>query len=191
MSKQHFSLGTQPNITVKGMAGDIQINGYEGDETILDADIMGNVNASANNLVVEGSAGDVSLWVPFHAHITLESVAGDVTIKNIQGKVHIEGVAGDVEMINVEHATIEGMAIGSFPAQGVADAVRKNLQRSFSFSFGRRARAAESQTSTTTTSGASRSASLDEERLTILRMLQEKKINAEEAEQLLQALGEE
>ncbi|MFN3741642.1 MAG: SHOCT-like domain-containing protein, partial [Anaerolineales bacterium] len=179
----------QPNITLEGVTGDIQINGYEGDETILEADRMGVINASANSLVVEGSAGDVSLRVPLHAHITIEGVAGDVTIQNIQGKVHIEGLAGDVEMINVAHATIEGMATGSFPAQGIADAVRKNLQRSFSFSFGRRARAAEPQTATTT--GTSRSAPLDEERLTILRMLQEKKINAEEAEQLLQALGEE
>lgn len=189
MSKQHFSLGTQPNITIEGAAGHVQINGYEGEETILEADIMGNVNSSADSLVIEGSAGDVSLWVPLHAHITIEDVTGDVTVKNIQGKVHIEGVAGDVEMINVEHATIEGMARENFPAQGVADAVRRNLQRSFS--FGRRARAAEPQTPTPTTTNTSRSASLGEERLTILRMLQEKKISAEEAEQLLQALGEE
>lgn len=188
MSKQHFSLGTQPNITLEGMAGDIQINGYEGDETILDADITGNVNASANSLVIEGAAGDVSLWVPFAAHIMLEGITGDVTIKNIQGKVHIEGVTGDIEMRGVEHATIEGMAIGR--SQSIGDAVRKNLQRSFSFAFGRKARSTEPRASVAASTTRSQEVSLDEERLAILRMLQEKKISAEEAEKLLQALGE-
>nr|BAL53189.1 hypothetical protein HGMM_F05B10C11 [uncultured Chloroflexota bacterium] len=188
MSEQRFSLGTQPEVIIEGLVGDLRIEGYEGEETILEGDVLANAETLENRLRVEGLVGDMALRLPFQAHITLEGVTGDVSVRDIQGKVQIEGLTGEVELSNVKHATIEGMAGGRSFAQDVAGAVRNGLRRSFPFSFGGRARAAKSPASNAAT--AAPGAPLEAERLAILRMLQEKKISAEEAEQLLQALGE-
>ncbi|MEJ5239602.1 MAG: hypothetical protein WHS87_00175 [Anaerolineales bacterium] len=185
MLQQRFVLGAEPKIVIEGMAGDLKVIGRAEEEILVESEGPLMVEAGGETLTLEGVAGDLRLWVPQGAQIAIEGLSGDARLQNIRGTVRIDGVVGEVELSEVPHARVEGSAPEDF-GRNVAERVRQAVRRSFSFSSGRRGME-QGAPSTTATAP---SASLEAERLTILRMLQEKKITAEEAERLLQALGE-
>lgn len=184
MRQQRFALGAEPKIVLEGMAGDLEIIGREEEEILIESDDQPTIETGEGTLTLEGVVGDLRLWLPQGAQLTIEGLSGEARLQNIHGKVRIEGVAGDVELEDVPHVTVEGAAPADF-ARNIVARTRQVLRRSLPFSFGERG--AEKATPRPDSVA---SAPLETERLTILRMLQEKKITAEEAEKLFQALGE-
>ncbi len=54
MYQKRFLLGSQPQIRITGVAGDIEISGQEGEEIRLETDVLGDVNTKDNILLLEG-----------------------------------------------------------------------------------------------------------------------------------------
>lgn len=179
MFTQRFDLGDAPRLVLESVAGDVQVEAWEEAEVLLQAEDPVMVSQEGNLLRLESVATDVQLRVPRAASLQLESVSGDVLVNGVQGEVVVETVAGEVELINVARARLESAAErprGMDIARRVRAAVSRSLP--FAFEFGARRRPREQAVDVEG----------DAERLAILRMLQEKKITAEEAERLLQAL---
>ncbi len=178
MYQMHFSLGSQPQIRIAGIAGDIEIHGQEGEEIRLEADTLGNVNTEGNILLLNGIAGDLRLQAPRGSQIILEGISGDVRVQNIKG-VNVQGITGKIQLEAVEHVVVEGMA-----KAGLGGRLSRLMSRIRP--FGLRPSSRKEAASQSIPPMAENS--LEAEQLAILRMLQEKKITAEEAEKLLQAL---
>ncbi len=116
--------------------------------------------------------------MPRRAHIALEGVSGDVKVQNVT-KIEVQGITGEIEVEHVEYVNIEGMA-----NSGSGGIIARLMSRVFPFNW--RSSPRKEAVSNRTPSPKE---SLESEQLAILRMLQEKKITAEEAEKLLDALG--
>ncbi len=178
MYQMRFLLGSQPQIHITGVAGDIEIHGQESEEIHLDADALGNVNTEGNTLILDGIAGDLRLQVPRGSQITLNGISGDVRVQNIK-EINVQGIAGEMQVEAVEHVVVEGIA-----EAGLGGKLSRLMSRIRP--FGLRPSSRKEAASQSIPRRAENP--LGAEQLAILRMLQEKKITAEEAEKLLQAL---
>jgi DUF4097 and DUF4098 domain-containing protein YvlB len=178
MYQMRFSLGSQPQIRITGVAGDIEVYGQEGEEIRLEADALGNVNTEGNTLILDGIAGDLRLQAPRGSQIILDGISGDVRVQNIKG-INVQEIAGEMQVEAVEHVVVEGMA-----EAGLSGKLSRLMSRIRP--FGMRPSSRKETVSESIPPKAEKS--LEAEELAILRMLQEKKITAEEAEKLLQAL---
>ncbi len=138
--------------------------------------------------------------------VELRMVGGDASLRNLTGSVRLVGVvAGEMHMENVKDISFSpGKGIDPM---GITDRVRRKVEqaarraetkvrraefRGFHHSMGfHRADFSgwnsEARGNTSAPESAGEAVS-DEERMTILKMLQEKKITSEQAEQLLSAL---
>jgi hypothetical protein len=161
--------------------------------------------------------GDLDLQ-DVDGQIEIEFVGGDASLQNLKGEVSIEGVLGDLQMENVARVKVEPGKRGPGPdfsmgmsrkveqatrraqrkveqaarqTQRKAEQTRQRVERelrgklhgipngrnlNLNFDLGDFARGPRPEPVS------------DEERMTILRMLQEKKISSEEADKLLAAL---
>ncbi len=178
MYQMRFLLGSQPQIRIKGIAGNIEIYGQESEEIRLEADALGNVNTEDNTLLLDGLAGDLRLWVPRGAQIALDGISGDLKVQNVKA-MDVHGFTGEMQVNNVEHVTVEGI---TKPELGGKLSRLMSRIRPFGLRSSHQKEAVSIRTPST-------GDSLESEQLAILRMLQEKKITAEEAEKLLDALG--
>ncbi len=136
--------------------------------------------------------------------LEISYVGGDAKLQNLTGKVTVSGVIGDLQMDNVSQANIEPgnpglgpdfserirrqVEAGTRRAQKQAEhAARRTEQRLRRLDRHGRSWKVNWAAGTTPPAPAGEPVS-DEERMAILKMLQDKKITSEEAEKLLAAL---
>ncbi len=153
---------------------------------------VGNVGGDAT---IEGLSGSVELGL----------VGGDASLRNLTGAVRLTGlVGGDTRMENVANVSVNPGNRG--PDFDIGDRIRRRVQkatqkaerklrRAHADHISKHYRAQFDTSGWKYNSGSDASTSAEpgepvseEERMTILRMLQEKKITSEEAEKLLSAL---
>jgi hypothetical protein len=160
--------------------------------------------------------GDLSVSIPREAHVSAGTIGGDARVENLNGRLELEVVGGDVVLRNLSGAVqingviggdtrLENVAnismnsAGRGPGFDIAERIRRTMERATRRAETkiRRAEAKAyryghmgfrwSDTAEPTAAPAGEPVS-DEERMTILRMLQDKKITSEQADQLLSAL---
>jgi hypothetical protein len=141
--------------------------------------------------------------------IDLSFVGGNANLENLTGEVSVSGVVGDLRMKNVNNASVEPardgagtdlserirrkMEAASQRAQQHAERATRRAEQKMARSMSRQAghhgsaRRWKVGFDSSFASKAKQPVS-DEERMSILKMLQEKKITSEQAEKLLAAL---
>lgn len=106
MFEKRFDTGTSPILTIR-CKGDLRVRGWaeptvlvNGDETEIDHQI--------DALIIEAQ-GELNLMVPALATINIESVGGDLAIKNIEGVLELATASGDVSLRNI--GEVSGMVV--------------------------------------------------------------------------------
>ena len=217
MSEQTLSIGPGEGIDLESVGGDLHVEGWErqelqarGDVLRVDRQANGVAVSCAGNLVlsvpqaapilVRSIGGNVELQ-NLAGSIDLDLVVGDATLRNLTGLVRLRGmVGGEVHLENVTNVSMNSGGVGEhFPdadrirrkaeqaARRAAVKVRKAERRGFRFSqmWGPQADVASRGQNTAEPPA---DAPTDEERMMILRMLQDRKITSEQADKLLAAL---
>ena len=163
-----------------------------------------------SGLVVTFVGGDMKLH-DLEGAVTISFVGGDASLKDLNGAVSVAGVMGDLQMQNVNNASVGAARGGPGPdfseqiSRRVEEATRRAQRQAERTA--RRAEQKVRQVEGKLLHGEPRGRSwkmkwdlgrgpaqppgepvTDEERMVILKMLQDKKITAEEAEKLLSVL---
>ncbi|MBN1304527.1 MAG: hypothetical protein JXA13_08835 [Anaerolineales bacterium] len=199
MSEKELKVGTEPQVQLASINGSVRIAGVKGDALIARSNDENMEITLEWDRVTITAAADLELSVPQKAQVTLEQVEGDASLEHLLGALTIKAVFGEITLLNVAQARIEGASRDRFAdfATRQADRIARKVELEVGDSMkeaGRKVRSKVGRKSRkwniNWSSGAQPNPDpvSDEERLTILRMLQEKKITSEEADKLLSAL---
>ncbi|HEY9152551.1 MAG TPA: hypothetical protein VIN60_06665 [Anaerolineales bacterium] len=230
MTTQTLSVGSNPEVEITNVGGDLIVQGWERAGLEARSDDSPRIEQD-NDQVTLSCGGDLNVSVPRGASITISYVGGDLKVENLDGNVELSFVGGDVILRNITgEVSVEGVIGGETQTENVrkimmsarngkvgAD-VSAKVQRKVDEAMRRADRQiheAEQKMrhveqgmryagqpipprdpssrrfnfglNTSEAENANQPVS-DEERMTILKMLQEKKITSEEADKLLAAL---
>ena len=156
-------------------------------------------------LSVSGVGGDVNLE-NLSGSIELTHVGGNATLKNLSGAVHLSGlIGGETRLQNVPNILMTSGKPGD--RLDLAERIRRKVEHTTRRAESRIRQASQRSAQRWAMSGdrmeqaghspwdqgeapspSDGTEAVDEERLKILKMLQDKKINSQQAEQLLAAL---
>lgn len=215
MSTQTISIGPDDLIEIEQVGGDLEVLGFEGPDLQTRGD---QVRIERRSDAVAISCGsDLSISVPRTVRLSAGTIGGDARIQDLDGPVELQVVGGDAILRNLlgpvelsgmigGDTHIENVAHLSMSAGGrrtgydVADRIRRQVERATRRAERKVSRAEQklhqvgrmgfrwSTGSDAPEPLGSASPVSDEERMAILRMLQEKKITSEQADKLLSAL---
>lgn len=216
MAKQTIPVSTGDSLMVDQVGGNLALQGWDRQELQASGDVL-RVEREDRSISIS-TGGDLSISVPRGIVVTLGSVGGDVSLQDLSGAVELGVVGGDASLRNLGGSVqltgmvggqmhmenVSNMSMGSEgrgPGFDVGERVRRTIERA-TRQAERKLRRAEAKMQVqfdggrwkyNSGSGAAPATQAGEpvseaERMTILRMLQEKKITSEEAEKLLSAL---
>jgi hypothetical protein len=204
MSEKTISTGENPEIVIQSVGGDLRLAGWERSEVSLHADEDElKLTQEAGRLTLTCDS-DLQLSVPYESRLTIELVEGDASLSDLRGPIELGRVGGDLNLQKVDQLKLEP-GTASVSSEYFSDQITQQVERATRKAeakvkaamrraerkmqqagrhYGRRWHFDWNVPSTPQAEPVS-----DEERLTVLRMLQDKKITLEEAEELLGALG--
>jgi hypothetical protein len=235
MTTQTLSVGSNPQIEITNVGGDLAVQGWERTDLEARSDESPRLDQDGSDITLS-CGSDLNVSLPRGSSLTISYVGGDLKIDNLDGEVELSFVGGDVMLQNMlGQVSLEGVIGGEINAQNVQkitmEAQRGNVSSEVSSKIQRKVndamRRADRQLREAERKlhhahsehldfrmrypgvpipprppspprwnaglNASDAESTnppvsDEERMTILKMLQEKKITSEEADKLLAAL---
>lgn len=217
MGTQTIPVSPEHSLNIDQVGGDLSVQGWERQDVQASGDVIriergegfigirsgGDLSLSiprGMRVSLMGIGGDVSLQ-DLSGEVELGLVGGDVSLRSLNGQVHLNGpIGGETHMENVSHVSVSTPGRGA--ESDISERIRRKIQQATDRADRKIRRAQEklnryqfdesrwkynsgAEASSTAPAGASVS---EEERLMILRMLQEKKITSEEADKLLSAL---
>lgn len=229
MTTQTISLGSNPELDIKRVGGDLVIEGWEGSDLQAQGDNIHIGHAGESPVI--SSDGDLNLSVPREAKLTISFVGGDLKLRNVTGSIDITFVGGDAILSNLTgKVSMNGFVGGDTRMENISrvlmdankSVVGHEIPERVRHSVEQATRRAEQKmrqaeikiqnaehklrhraqikanidigrwkwnaTPGSFPASATHEPVSDEERLMILKMLQEKKITSEQADQLLSAL---
>lgn len=215
MSTRTMQIGPEDSVRIRQVGGDLTLQGWDRNELEARGDQVRIQKEDASVSVAGG--GDLVISVPAGARLSITNIGGDVRLEKLSGAVELGLIGGDAELhdlsgpvrisgplggeVHMENVTnismgFAGVGMDSDLGEKVRRTVLKATQRAE-----KKIRRAQVKwqkaegglwgyNSDPDFSSQPRTAEpvSEEERMTILRMLQEKKITSEEAEKLLSAL---
>jgi len=134
MNEKRVTLGKAPQVTIT-CRGDLEIRGW----AKLDISVRGDkfeIVEGEKGLSIDGT-GDLKIYVPSAASITVAANAGDLRVKNLDGDLVVSEVEGDLGLRNLGKVTVDSVLgdlsgrklSGSFFARQIkGDLNLKNLQ---------------------------------------------------------------
>jgi hypothetical protein len=215
MAKQTIPVSEGDTLMVDQVGGDVTVQGWDRQEAQASGDVL-RVEREDRSIVVS-TGGDLSISVPRGMAVTLGQVGGDASLQDLAGAVELGLVGGDASLRNLSGPVqLTGMVGGHMHMDNVSNVSMGSEGRGPGFDVGERVRHRIEQATrraerklrraqakmdirfdggrwrynagSAAPSEAAGEPVSEEERMTILRMLQEKKITSEEAEKLLAAL---
>jgi hypothetical protein len=113
MSKKRFETGKAPQVTIDECHGQLTISG--GAEAVIIVSGNDYEAAESDKGVSISSRGSLALRIPQEATLLLQSLHGNLAIKNVAGAMHLSEIRGNLSMKNVgavEVETIQGDLVG-------------------------------------------------------------------------------
>ena len=117
MGKEQFETGKAPLIHVAACDGDAVIRGWK--EPTLQVKGAYEVEETAEGYHLSGH-GDLRLYVPEMAEVTIEEVSGDLVLKTLSGKSVVGHVHGNTFLVEAGTAAVETIH-GNLVARGAAE----------------------------------------------------------------------
>ncbi len=209
MSTQTMPVGTGDAIEINQVGGDLVIQGWERAELQARGDRI-RIEKKEGAVALTCS-GDVVAHLPQAARLSVNGVGGDVKIENISGSVELGLVGGDASLVNLSGPVqLNGPLGGDTHMENVTKLSMGSIVGRPDFNLGERirqkvehaTRRADLRVKRVEDRGRFRPSGVpaeattmpvqepvsEEERMAVLRMLQDKKITSEQAEKLLSAL---
>jgi hypothetical protein len=127
MSKR-IPVSPKANIRIESVSGDLRLVGWDNDEILLKADDEQSLTVQQNDdLVSIFCQDDLSLNVPKHASFHIQSVDGDMSVRNLTGVLDVDTVSGDVALREVGQVVI-GSVESDFSLRGAqGDVIVKSI----------------------------------------------------------------
>jgi hypothetical protein len=204
MSEKTISTGEHPEIVIQSVGGDLKLEGWKRAELSLGAEEDELKLTQEGERLTLSCDSDLELSVPYESRLTIERVEGDASLSDLRGPVELGRVGGDLNLQKVDQLKLEPGAASVSP-EYFSDQITQQVERATRKAEAkvkaamRRAERKMQQAGRhygrrwhvdwNAPSGPQAEPVSDEERMTVLRMLQDKKITLEEAEELLGALG--
>jgi len=117
MSKQ-IALGPKPHIKIESVAGDLRLVGWENDEILLKSDDEQDLSIQQDGEQISITCRDhLSLNVPQDASFHIQSVEGDMSVRNLTGILDVDTVKGDAALREVGKVVI-GSVESDFSLRG-------------------------------------------------------------------------
>lgn len=115
MSKEKYEVGKAPRIIVEECAGDLIIKAT----AVHEVSVKGQHRAEVvGEQLTLHSSGSLSITVPLHSDVRLQTVSGDAIIKGVEGSTSIGQVMGDLGLRNLQEAKV-GAVYGDAAARNV------------------------------------------------------------------------
>jgi hypothetical protein len=106
MSKR-IALGPEARIRIESVSGDLRLVGWDNNEILVKPDDEQALAVEHHDdLVSIICRDDLSLNVPHHASFHIQSVDGDLSVRNLTGMLDVDSVGGDVAMREVGKVVI-------------------------------------------------------------------------------------
>ncbi len=217
MSKQTIPVGNDDSLSISQVGGDLMVQGWDRPELQASGDVIrveredrsitvtsgGDLSLSVPRAlrVSVGSVGGDATMQDLAGALELGLVGGDANLRNLTGSVQLtSAVGGQTRFENVANVSMSHQSRG--PDFDMNDRLQRKIQQATERAE-RKIRRAQAKLdhyqslgshwkynsgSSASSAAPQGEAVSEEERMTILRMLQEKKITSEEAEKLLSAL---
>ena len=215
MSTQTIPLEGEALVTIAQVGGDFTVQGWDRPELQARGDQI-RVEKQEASVSLSGG-GDLVVSVPRGVRLSINTVGGDVRLEDLSGAVELGMIGGDAQLRNLSGAVrvngplggeihmenVANISMGA-PAQGADFDVGERIRRSLVHATHRADRKLRRvqvklakaggghwmYNSAPDSSAPAQSGEpvAEEERMAVLRMLQEKKITSEQAEKLLSAL---
>lgn len=218
METKTIALGSDPEIALERVGGDLEIRGWDRPELELRGEDIHELEQDGNSVSLS-CGGDLQLSVPRSAVLSLSFVGGDLELRevdgkvaiefvggsanlqNLRGQVSVEGVAGDLQMDGVSRVSVSAGGHGPDLSKNIsrrieqatrqAEHTRRRVERELRGKLHEKSRGWKMNLNfdpRNFAAGPRPEPVSDEERMAILKMLQDKKITSEEADKLLAAL---
>jgi len=115
-------------IEIKGIGGDIEINGTDESNILINKDGLAKIIEEGDILIVKAVSGSVRIDSPKAIDIEVRGVSGNLELNNINGRIEISSVSGDIRGkglsgslngefvsgdVELEYDKVEGIAIKS------------------------------------------------------------------------------
>lgn len=106
MQQQTISVGTNPNVTVHNVAGDLRVAGWDRNELMAKTDGDQLDVASGSDPITIACYEDLILYLPRNANLNVEKVSGDASLQALQGPVSLGPIHGDLTMNDLGPVTL-------------------------------------------------------------------------------------
>jgi len=104
--KQRFEFESRGRVLVRNVSGDTEIEGWDKSTVLFDRDEGGlwKANEREGMIMAKVLSGDLRVRVPHKTGLEINSVSGDILVKDTAGKLQVKSVSGDVELRRVGEA---------------------------------------------------------------------------------------
>src|SRR3990172_5906140 len=121
-------LGPKPQIKIESVSGDLRLVGWDTDEILLKAEEEQALSVQHDgDLVTITCRDDLSLNVPKGASLHIQSVSGDMSVRNLTGVLDVDTVNGDAALREVGKVVI-GSVESDFSLRGAqGDVLAKSI----------------------------------------------------------------
>jgi len=116
MSKR-IAVGSKSHIRIEAVSGDLRLVGWDHDEILLKTDEQALTVQQNDAVVTINCRDDLSLNVPQDASFHIQSVDGDMSVRNLMGDLDVDTVKGDMALREVGKVVI-GTVESDFSLRG-------------------------------------------------------------------------
>jgi len=102
-----ISAGRAPQIVLEFIGGDLSLVGWEGEDILLKGDDDEIQFKQDGEVVTASCEDDLSVRVPKAASILVKKIAGDASIRGVQGGIEIQDIEGDLSIRDTNSVAIE------------------------------------------------------------------------------------
>jgi hypothetical protein len=119
MTTQTLSVGSNPQIEITNVGGDLAVQGWERTDLEARSDESPRLDQDGSDITLS-CGSDLNVSLPRGSSLTISYVGGDLKIDNLDGEVELSFVGGDVMLQNMlGQVTLEGVIGGETNAQNV------------------------------------------------------------------------
>ena len=94
---EKLEYGKKQKISIRGVSGDIEIQGADVDNITIDKEGLAKVMENEDTLEIKTISGDMSIILPRSTLLEIKGVSGDVQLKGLDSMLEIASVDGDIE----------------------------------------------------------------------------------------------
>lgn len=120
MTTQTLSVGSEPEIEIERVGGDLIIAGWERAELEARSDDPLDVEQNGEEVTVS-CGSDLNISVPRDASLSITYVGGDIKVENLNGDIKLAFIGGDAVLQNLTgHVAVGGSVGGDVKMENVS-----------------------------------------------------------------------